>query len=166
MLSLLAMKIFLFLLSGITFLFSQELSVLEKDKGIFGYVLGGTKADQGHLDCRGYFQMKQKCIPVPMPKKYEEVPIKKILLYFYNKKLHSIEIKIEGEQASQTMLLYLQMKYGEGKQKGYAPHYTWQTENILLTYDENLLTHNAIITFLHIPTQKQLEKDYRKMYGM
>ncbi len=157
-------SVFLFLF-GLSFLFSQDLSRLEKERGFLGYVLGGSKAEQGNLDCRGFFQLKQKCFPVPMPKQYEDVPIKKVTLYFYNQKLHSLEIKIEGEQASQTMLLYLQMKYGEGKQDGYAPHYTWQSENILLVYDENLFTHNATITFLHIPTQKQLEKDYRKMYG-
>ncbi len=158
------LKLIIFLLSVLT-LFSQDISLLEKDNGFLNFKLGKSKAQQGTIDCKGMFQLKQKCFPVPMPEKYNDIPIKKITLYFYKDKLHSIEIKTEGEQASQTMLLELQMKYGNGKQVGYAPHYEWKTPNILLTYDENLLTGNAIITFLHIPTQKQLEKDYKAMYG-
>jgi len=147
-----------------TLLVQSQTDSLDREYGLLGYRLETPIEKISKIHCSGTFQFKQKCISTESLF-FEAIPVKKAIFYFYQNRLHSMELHFEGRENSQTALLYLQLKYGEGLQKGYAPHFEWHGERTLLVYDENLLTGNAVVRIESIPLQQQLEKDYIHLYG-
>lgn len=138
--------------------------LLDEEYGLLGYRLETKIEKISGLRCLGTFQFKRKCLKTDTLY-FDEIPVKKAIFYFYQNRLHSMEFFFEGRENAQTVLLYLKLKYGEGIQKGYAPHYEWYGQRTILVYDENLLTGNAVVRVESIPLQRQLERDYIQLYG-
>lgn len=83
---------------------------------------------------------------------------------FYRDLLHTIQIRVEGEEASQQLLILLQTFFGEGKQEGYAPRYRWQGNKATLLYDQNILTRNTLVRMESLELQKKLEREVLRDY--
>ncbi len=102
---------------------------------------------------------------LPYSLKDGDIILKKVKAYVYRNQLYMVVYQVEGLEQSETYLMYLKMRYGEGKQKGYAPHYEWENEQIRLVYDRNLFSGNTEVRWEYLPIIRHLEKQYRNAYG-
>jgi hypothetical protein len=97
-------------------------------------------------------------------KNFEGIAIQNVRYYFYNKKLHSITIKTEENAEHAEMLLqWLTIMFGEGKQYGLAPRYSWKGKQTEIYYDKNIITHQVEWKIVDVTIQKEYEKTYKKM---
>jgi len=90
---------------------------------------------------------------------WEGIRLAEVRYAFYRGKLHTIQVRVEGEEASRALLLLLETFFGPGKQDGYAPRYRWVGQRASLLYDQNILTRNAEVRLESLVLQRQLEKD-------
>ncbi|MCS6789588.1 MAG: hypothetical protein NZ580_01200 [Bacteroidia bacterium] len=132
--------------------------------GLLGRTLESPFAGFVGLVPLGTFQRKQ-WYRSPRDTSWEGVPLKEVKYAFYRGRLHTIQIKIEGEEASQAALVLLRTFFGEGKQEGYAPRYRWMGNRAYLIYDQNILTRNTEIRLESLLLQRQLEEDAFREWG-
>lgn len=90
---------------------------------------------------------------------WEGIRLAEVRYAFYRGKLHTIQVRVEGEEASRALLVLLETRFGPGKQDGYAPRYRWIGQRATLLYDQNLLTRNTEVRLESLVLQRQLEQD-------
>lgn len=97
-------------------------------------------------------------------KNFQGVEIEQVRYFFYNKKLHSIVIKTkENAEQAQMLLDWLFLMFGEGKQVGFAPRYSWKGQLIEMYYDKNIITHQVEWKIIDISLNKEYEKYFKKL---
>lgn len=95
---------------------------------------------------------------------WEGIRLAEVRYAFYREKLHTIQVRIEGAEASEAMRVLLETLFGPGKQDGYAPRYRWIGQRALLVYDQNILTRNTEVRLESLVLQRQLERDAYKQF--
>ncbi|MCS7296891.1 MAG: hypothetical protein RMK19_06865 [Bacteroidia bacterium] len=138
------------------FLWAQ--SPIDSLYGLIGYQLEMPRSAFSGLIPKGSFQRKV-WFRSPTDTLWEGIPLAEVKYAFYNDKLHTIQIKVKGADASAAMLVLLQTLFGQGKQEGYAPRYRWIGERATLLYDQNILTKDTEIRMESLILQRQLERD-------
>lgn len=95
---------------------------------------------------------------------WEGIRLAEVRYAFYRDKLHTIQVRIEGAEASEAMRVLLETLLGPGKQEGYAPRYRWIGQRATLIYDQNILTRNTEVRLESLVLQRQLERDAYKQF--
>lgn len=97
-------------------------------------------------------------------KNFEGIEIEKVHYFFYNKKLYSIVIKTkESSEQAELLLGWLNLMFGEGKQVGFAPRYSWKGKKVEMLYDKNIITHQVEWRIIDVTLQKEYEKYHKKL---
>lgn len=126
--------------------------------GLLGYVLESPQSSFRGLIPKGTFQRKG-WYRSTTDTVWEGIPLAEVKYAFYKEKLHTIQLRIEGADASAAMLILLETYFGKGKQDGYAPRYRWVGQRAVLTYDQNILTRNTEVRMESLILQRELERD-------
>ncbi|RMF46548.1 MAG: hypothetical protein D6750_10200 [Bacteroidetes bacterium] len=126
--------------------------------GLLGRSLESPVSDFSGLLPKGTFQRKV-WYRSSLDTMWEGIRLAEVRYAFYRGKLHTIQVRVEGEEASRALLLLLETFFGPGKQDGYAPRYRWVGQRASLLYDQNILTRNAEVRLESLVLQRQLEKD-------
>ncbi|MCX8111586.1 MAG: hypothetical protein N3E49_00090 [Bacteroidia bacterium] len=130
--------------------------------GLLGRSLESPQSAFSGLIPKGSFQRKT-WYRSSTDTSWEGIPLKEVKYGFYKGKLHTIQIRIEGPEASEAALVLLETYFGRGKQEGYAPRYRWVGQKAALLYDQNILTRNTEIRLESLVLQRELEQDaYRE----
>ncbi|MCS7189388.1 MAG: hypothetical protein RMJ66_06345 [Bacteroidia bacterium] len=130
--------------------------------GLLGRKLEMPKAAFSGLLPKGSFQRKV-WYRSTLDTLWEGIRLAEVRYAFYQDKLHTIQIRVEGAEASEAMRILLETLLGPGQQEGYAPRYRWTGQRAYLIYDQNILTKNTEIRIESLVLQRQLELDaYRE----
>ncbi|MCZ2355802.1 MAG: hypothetical protein LC115_03765 [Bacteroidia bacterium] len=143
---------------------AQLIDMLDSDNGFFGLTFGKDIRDFPTLKHSRKALWKHEYINPNDSLSFLQVKFYSVHYIFYKNQLHSIRIKIEGDEMSQRFLAILKDYYGEGEQAGRAPRYYWKGKLVYLVYDQNLLTQNTEVRFESVLIQRELEKDYNAAY--
>ncbi len=131
--------------------------------GLLGHTLEAPQSSFAGLIPKGTFQRKA-WYRSTTDTVWEGIRLAEVKYAFYKGKLHTIQIRIEGEDASAAALVLLEVLFGKGKQDGYAPRYRWIGQRATLLYDQNILTRNTEIRMESLTLQKELERDAYQDY--
>jgi len=126
--------------------------------GLLGRSLESPVSEFAGLLPKGTFQRKV-WYRSSLDTVWEGIRLAEVRYAFYRGRLHTIQVRVEGEEASRALLLLLETLFGPGKQDGYAPRYRWVGQRAALLYDQNILTRNAEVRLESLVLQRQLEKD-------
>lgn len=126
--------------------------------GLLGWRLESPQSAFSSLIPKGTFQRKT-WYRSPTDTVWEGIPLAEVKYAFYKGKLHTIQIRVNGEEASTAMLILLETLFGKGQQDGYAPRYRWKGERAILLYDQNILTRNTEVRMESLILQRELERD-------
>lgn len=144
--------------------YGQLIDMLDHDNGFLGLTLGKDIQEFPTLKHVRKALWKHEYINPNDSLRFLHIKFQQVYYVFYRNRLHSIHIKIAGDEMSQQFLALLQDYYGGGEQAGRAPRYYWKGKLVYLVYDQNLLTRNTDVRFESILMQKELEKDYNAAY--
>ncbi|MCS6895554.1 MAG: hypothetical protein NZZ60_05325 [Bacteroidia bacterium] len=151
------------LLYCLTILWAQ--SPVDSIYGLLGYSLEMPQSAFRGLIPKGSFQRKV-WFRSSSDSLWEGIRLAEVKYAFYKGKLHTIQLRIEGAEASAAALVLLETYFGKGKQDGYAPRYRWIGQKAVLLYDQNILTRNTEIRLESLILQQELERDvYRDLYN-
>jgi hypothetical protein len=128
--------------------------------GFFDIVLGDSISNFPNLDAQGPYEKKKRYRFVPPILAYGSAKFVFVDLLFYKNRLHSIYCRTEGQASTQEFLATLQALFGPGVKDGFAPRYRWEGQQVVLTFDENIFTHNAEVVFVSKTVQAIFRKDY------
>jgi len=126
--------------------------------GLLGRTLEAPLSSFSGLIPKGTFQRKV-WYRSALDTVWEGIRLAEVRYAFYRGRLHTIQVRVEGEEASQALRVLLETLFGPGKQDGYAPRYRWVGQRATLLYDQNILTRNAEVRLESLVLQRQLEKD-------
>jgi hypothetical protein len=137
---------------------------LDQDKGMFGYTLGSEASEFKDLLPDGKKEKLQRKRPVVDSLKHEGIPAQKVRVYFFEGKLHSIDVKLQGDHADR-MLAWVKGQYGEGiPEDAMGFKFRWEGKDVTLFWDQNLVTHDAMMTWRSEPVHKQYFKLMQSLY--
>lgn len=88
------------------------------------------------------------------------IHIDKTRFNFYHNRLHSFDLTVRGAGNAEVMLLILEEHFGPGQPTSGAAWFRWQTPTVVLTYEQNVLTHDAVVRFESIPLQRAVEQGF------
>lgn len=142
--------------AGIALLWAQ--SPVDSVYGLLGRSLESPVSLFSGLLPKGTFQRKV-WYRSTLDTVWEGIRLAEVRYAFYRGKLHTIQVRVEGEEASRALLVLLETMFGPGKQEGYAPRYRWVGQRAALLYDQNLLTRNTEVRLESLVLQRQLERD-------
>ncbi len=147
-------------------IFGQTAEKLDEKNGYKDYQFGKSYSQlKNHLNSK-----PDRTIPEKSTKKYQvtnaeakkvsDYTADNVYLWFYSNKLYMIEIIIGNAYNSGGFLRALEQAYGKGKKDNSTQFrkYTWETDDILLVYDERDYSHDTQIVFMH----KGLADQYNK----
>lgn len=140
--------------------YGQLIDMLDNENGFFGLTFGQDIKDFPSLKHVRKALWKHEYTNSSDSLRFLQIKFQQVHYVFYRNRLHSIRIRVAGDEMSQQFLALLKEYYGEGEQVGRAPRYYWKGKLVYLVYDQNLLTHNADVRFESILIQRELEKDY------
>ncbi|MCS7152791.1 MAG: hypothetical protein N2253_01495 [Bacteroidia bacterium] len=133
--------------------------------GLLGHRLESPQTAFTGLIPKGHFQRKS-WFRSSVDTVWEGIPLAEVKYAFYKGKLHTIQVRVEGAEASRAMLILLETYFGQGKQEGYAPRYRWTGQKATLLYDQNILTRNTEVRMESLVLQRELERDaYQEFQG-
>lgn len=138
----------------------QGTKELDEQNGFFKVQLGANIDTLVHMKLIDTHLKKQRYIKSDIESVFSIIPLDKTYFYFYQKRLHSIHIRVIGKEASENFLEYLTLLYGQGSQETIAQYYTWEGKYVKLVYEQNILTHNASIVF----TSKEIDNYFKQEY--
>lgn len=127
---------------------AQNVDALDQQNGFLDVLLGDSLTHFKDLKRTGSYMKKDKYAKDKEVTTYADVGLKNVYYLFYKGRLHSIQIKTEGEKNSHAFLDVLRMFYGDGEQDAMAPNFEWNGKKVRLTYEENLFTKNAEVFFI------------------
>ncbi len=140
----------------------QAQQSLDEVYGLLGRSLEAPLSSFSGLIPKGTFGRKA-WYRSPADTLWEGIPLAEVRYAFYREKLHTIQVRVEGDEASKALLVLLETLFGPGKQDGYAPRYRWIGQRAVLVYDQNILTRNTEVRLESLVLQRQLERDaYRQ----
>ncbi|MCS7162115.1 MAG: hypothetical protein NZ958_02130 [Bacteroidia bacterium] len=132
--------------------------------GLLGRKLESPITEFSGLIPKGTFQRKQ-WYRSPQDTMWEGIPLADVRYAFYQNRLHTIQLRVQGKEASAAMLVLLETLFGKGKQEGYAPRYRWIGQKAVLLYDQNILTQNTEVRLESLVLQRKLEEDLYYEYN-
>jgi hypothetical protein len=88
------------------------------------------------------------------------VRIDKTRLFFFRRRLHSAELTVRGQANAEVLLWWLQTQFGEGEQMNSAAWYRWRGQLVVLSYEQNILTRDAIVRIESISMQRAIERGF------
>ncbi|MEN3040042.1 MAG: hypothetical protein ABDH66_00685 [Bacteroidia bacterium] len=133
-------------------------SAVDSIYGLLGYSLETPQSAFKGLIPKGTFQRKA-WFRSTTDTIWEGIRLAEVKYAFYKGKLHTIQLRVEGAEASAATLVLLETYFGPGKQDGYAPRYRWIGQRASLIYDQNILTRNTEIRMESLVLQRELERD-------
>ena len=144
-------KTFLFSLFVVPMLFSGVLtaqSTLDTDNGILGLRLGYPPDSMDGIRRSGKSQRMIRWVPEADLVELDGIPLKSVKLYFWEDKLHSIEIKTSTTD-SDRFRTWLETRYGGGdKEDAMGFRFSWEGARIRILFEQNIISHDAITTFV------------------
>lgn len=150
-------------LLSVAFLWAQ--APIDSLYGLLGYQLETPRSAFGGLIPKGTFQRKV-WYRSSTDTLWEGIRLAEVRYAFYRDRLHTIQIKVEGTEASEAMRVLLETLLGPGKQDGYAPRYRWIGQRATLLYDQNILTKNTEVRLESLVLQQELEREaYKDFQG-
>ena len=147
---------------------AQDTLQIDKDKGIFGFVLGTASEDiPVELVYQGKGQKMKRFRPEPEPTEYERVPVQSVRLSFFHGNLHSIVVKTEDDKSAKKFIEKMDARYGPGTEQDiFKSQIYWQGKRVTLLYMKNSLMGTGDFTFI----DRKVHRDYeiflhKKKYG-
>ena len=141
---------------------------LDADNGFMGIQLGAERdsALTTKVRLRGKFQKLIRWDVLSEHLSYEGIELYQVRLFFWDSKLHSIEVKAQGAQGD-ALRNWVLDRYGEGDKKdAMGFNYQWDAKNLQLFFDQNLITKDLKLTFRDREVHKLYYKfRYIKAYG-
>lgn len=121
-------------------------SQLDTDHGILGYRLGDHQDSIKTLLKDGKSERLVRMRPIDDSLRIEGILTQKVRLFFWERTLHSIDVKVQGAEADK-LLVWLKARYGEGeKLDAMGFRFRWQGKSTLMEWDQNLVTRDATLT--------------------
>jgi hypothetical protein len=140
---------------------AQSLEALDAQNGVFDLTFGAPIDTVAHrFNYIGKYQRKDLFYRPKDKLEFEGIPLESIRYIAWKGKLHSIIFKTLGEANSEAVVQLLETFYGAGVQSGMAPAFVWPGRVVTLSYEKNLLTHNAVIIYESKPMQIQFEREF------
>lgn len=122
--------------------------LIDFDNGILGFKLGAGADEMRGILKDGKQERLARYRPVDDSLRHEGILTRKVKLFFWEGKLHSIELKLEAAEADK-MLLWLKDSYGDGKKEdAMGFRFTWEGSRVRVFWDQNLVTREASLTFM------------------
>ncbi|MEM0998550.1 MAG: hypothetical protein AAGN35_15940 [Bacteroidota bacterium] len=123
-------------------------SLLDADNGFLHFQLGQPADSIEDIRRNGKSQRLMRYIPVNPIVAVEDIPLKSIKLFFWEGKLHSIEVKTSGTD-SDRFRDWMANRYGGGKKEdAMGFRYSWEGSRIRVLFEQNLISHDALTTFV------------------
>lgn len=146
---------------------AQE-SALSMTNGFLGYRLGYPGDSMpGGMTYLGTSQHLQKNRPASDEATFGDIRFHKVFLYFYQDKLLEINLRTQGSQNSWPLRDYFMAVFGTGTQKdAVGTIFEWVDGDVWLRYVENIVTHDAEISFQSLSMIKAYQTGMDKLiYG-
>jgi hypothetical protein len=138
-------------------------SSVDEDNGILGFRLGYPPDSMDGIQRDGKSQRLIRWIPEADQVEVDGIPIKSVKLYFWEGKLHSVEVKTATTD-SDLFKVWLENRYGPGeKEDAMGFRFSWAGEKSRVLFEQNIITHDAMTTFL---CEKVHESYYRYMHHL
>lgn len=148
---------------AIPFLNPLSAQSLDQDNGILGYRLGYPPDSMLDIRRDGKSQRLMRYRPVEFEQSLGEIPLKSVRLFFWEDKLHSIEVKTSGTN-SDALRDWLANRYGEGsKEDAMGFRFSWEGAQIRVFFEQNIISHDALTTFVDDEVH---ERYYRYMHRL
>ncbi len=146
---------------------SQTSDKLETDRGILGYRLGYPRDSIKGITRTGKTQGLEKFRPVNDTIFWRGIRVEALNLYFFRDSLHSVIVKVMDGRDSEKVKSFCEQLYGPGeKLDQFGTRHFWRSENIILNFEENMVSGSGTLSFFHIPLVNHLERHiYDKRYG-
>ena len=152
-----------FLFLSLPFISPLSAQSLDKDNGILGYQLGFPADSIPDIRRDGKSQRLMRYRPIEMHQGLKEIPFKSVRLFFWEGKLHSIEIKTTGPN-SDAFRDWLSDRYGEGyKEDAMGFRFSWEGARIRVLFEQNIISHDALTTYVDDEVH---ERYYRYMHRL
>jgi hypothetical protein len=114
----------------------------------------------GTLRRIGSFQGTERYAPAMDTLWVGGVRIDKARLFFFRRRLHSAELTVRGQANAEVLLWWLQTQFGPGEQLNSAAWYRWIGQLVVLNYEQNILTRDAIVRIESISMQRAIERGF------
>lgn len=117
-----------------------------EEHGILGYRLGSDLDSIKTLLGDGKTQNLARYKPIKDSLEIDGILTQRVRLFFFNRKLHSIDIKALGKEGDR-LLVWLKIFYGEGtKRDAMGFSYVWNHDGMTIMWEQNLVTHDGLLT--------------------
>ena len=115
---------------------------------------------------RGKYQKLIRYDVMEKPLTHAGVPLRFVKLFYWQGYLHSIDVK-SAERQGNALREWVEKRFGEGTQEdamGYK--FTWEYPGYRVFMEQNLVSKDVTITFLHDETHNSYYKFmYERQYG-
>lgn len=125
---------------------AQAQSFSYEEHGILGYRLGTDLDSIKTLIGDGKTQNLARYKPLQDSLEIDGILTSRVRVFFFNRKLHSIDIKALGKEGDK-LLVWLKVMYGEGtKRDAMGFSYVWTQDGMTIMWEQNLVTHDGLLT--------------------
>lgn len=137
-------------------------------RGFMGFTLGEAREDLdvAKLQKRGKYQKLIRWDVISEHLQFEDIALKQVKLFFWEGKLHSIEVKAQTE-AGQQLREWTENTFGEGhKEDAMGYSFSWEGNSSLVFMEQNLVTKDVMVTFRDDEVHNSYYKFmYQRTYG-